>query len=131
MDRPLYAAGFYLNASKYFDYINDERLPFEESCKIQDAFMTVIERMVPDLAVQDKIIRESQMYRKCEGSFSRSLAIKQRKAGEGALDPISWWETHGSLAPTLQQYAIRILGLCCSASGCERNWSTFDFVRIF
>ncbi|XP_042492165.1 uncharacterized protein LOC122071810 [Macadamia integrifolia] len=91
--------------------------------------MTVIERMVPDLAVQDKIIRESQMYRKCEGSFSRSLAIKQRKAGEGALDPISWWETHGSLAPTLQQYAIRILGLCCSASGCERNWSTFDFIH--
>ncbi|XP_042497655.1 uncharacterized protein LOC122076424 [Macadamia integrifolia] len=87
MDRPLYAASFYLNASKYFDYINDERLPFEESCKIQDAFMTVIERMVPDLDVQDKIIRESQMYKKCEGSFSRVLAIKQRKAGEGALDP--------------------------------------------
>ncbi|XP_042508350.1 uncharacterized protein LOC122084293 [Macadamia integrifolia] len=130
MDRPLYAAAFYLNASKYFDYINDERLPFEESCKIQDAFMSVIERMVPDLTVQDKIIRESQLYRKCEGSFSRSLALKQRIAGEGALDPISWWQTHGSSAPTLQQYAIRILGLCCSASGCEHNWSTFDFVRM-
>ncbi|XP_042509285.1 uncharacterized protein LOC122084935 [Macadamia integrifolia] len=127
MDRPLYAAAFYLNASKYFDYINDA--PFEESCKIQDAFMSVIERMVPDLTVQDKIIRESQLYRKCEGSFSRSLAFKQRIVGEGALDPISWWQTHGSSAPTLQQYAIRILGLCCSASGCERNWSTFDFIH--
>ncbi|XP_042487754.1 uncharacterized protein LOC122067992 [Macadamia integrifolia] len=100
-----------------------------ESCKIQDAFMSVIERMVPDLTVQDKIIRESQLYRKCEGSFSRSLAFKQRIVGEGALDPISWWQTHGSSAPTLQQYAIRILGLCCSASGCERNWSTFDFIH--
>ena len=29
----------------------------------------------------------------------------------------------------MQQLAIRVLSLTCSATGCERNWSTFDQVH--
>ncbi|KAK1287341.1 hypothetical protein QJS10_CPB19g01786 [Acorus calamus] len=33
----------------------------------------------------------------------------------------------GSSTPELRWIAMRILGLCCTSSGCEKNWSTFDF----
>ncbi|KAL6534805.1 hypothetical protein OROGR_013480 [Orobanche gracilis] len=32
----------------------------------------------------------------------------------------------GSKTPELTSFAIRVLSLMCSASGCERNWSTFE-----
>ncbi|CAN1164041.1 hypothetical protein LINPERPRIM_LOCUS32962, partial [Linum perenne] len=31
--------------------------------------------------------------------------------------------------PELQKFAVRILSLTCSASGCERNWSVFERVH--
>ncbi|XP_042019101.1 uncharacterized protein LOC121766939 [Salvia splendens] len=37
-----------------------------------------------------------------------------------------WWKHYGSKAPNLQNFAIRVLSLTCSAIGCERNWSTFQ-----
>lgn len=43
----------------------------------------------------------------------------------------SWWERFGEETPTLQKFAIRVLSLTTSASGCERNWSTFEQVRNF
>ncbi|RVX06390.1 hypothetical protein CK203_023594 [Vitis vinifera] len=33
----------------------------------------------------------------------------------------------GGSTPELQKFAIRVLSLTCSASGCERNWSTFEW----
>jgi len=41
----------------------------------------------------------------------------------------AWWERFGDEVPTLQKFAVRILSLTTSASGCERNWSTFEQVR--
>lgn len=35
------------------------------------------------------------------------------------------------MAYELQCLAKRIVSLCCSASGCERNWSIFSHVRNF
>ena len=40
-----------------------------------------------------------------------------------------WWEDYGATTPNLQQLAIRILSQPCSASGCERNWSTFQNIH--
>ena len=42
---------------------------------------------------------------------------------------VSWWEQFGLGAPDLQSFAIRVLSQCCSATGCERNWSTFEYVH--
>lgn len=39
-----------------------------------------------------------------------------------------WWACYGASSPDLQSFAIRILSLTCSASGCERNWSVFSHV---
>ena len=41
---------------------------------------------------------------------------------------VDWWGCYGGLATDLWQFGIRIIGLCCTSSGCERNWSTFEFV---
>jgi len=35
----------------------------------------------------------------------------------------------GAHVPELQQVAIRVLAQVTSASHCERNWSTFDFIH--
>ena len=40
-----------------------------------------------------------------------------------------WWESFGGECKELQTLAIRVLSLTCSATGCERNWSTFDQVH--
>ena len=42
---------------------------------------------------------------------------------------VSWWEQFGLGALDLQSFAIRVLSQCCSAIGCERNWSTFEYVH--
>ncbi|KAL6536927.1 hypothetical protein OROHE_012511 [Orobanche hederae] len=41
--------------------------------------------------------------------------------------PLDWWDAYGGRAIELQSFAKRIVGLCASSSGCERNWSTFEF----
>ncbi|CAN1121273.1 hypothetical protein LINPERPRIM_LOCUS2097 [Linum perenne] len=43
--------------------------------------------------------------------------------------PADWWSSFGDDVPELQKFAIRILSLTCSASGCERNWSVFERVH--
>ncbi|RVW94821.1 hypothetical protein CK203_034545 [Vitis vinifera] len=35
---------------------------------------------------------------------------------------------YGASAPNLQRFAMKVLNLTCSASGCERNWSIFENV---
>lgn len=39
-------------------------------------------------------------------------------------------EKYGMAMPELMNFAIRVFFLTCSASGCERNWSTFALVNI-
>ncbi|PNY17483.1 HAT family dimerization domain containing protein [Trifolium pratense] len=40
-----------------------------------------------------------------------------------------WWESYGDEHPELQKFAICVLSLTCSSSGCERNWSAFEMVH--
>jgi len=40
-----------------------------------------------------------------------------------------WWESYEGEGKELQKVAMKILSLTCSATGCERNWSTFDQVH--
>ncbi|CAN6203733.1 unnamed protein product [Urochloa humidicola] len=45
------------------------------------------------------------------------------------FDPAKWWLNHGSSSPNLRKLAARILGLTCSSSACERNWSAYEQVH--
>ncbi|CAL5207963.1 unnamed protein product [Lathyrus oleraceus] len=43
--------------------------------------------------------------------------------------PAQSWESYGDEHPKLQAFAIRVLGLTCSSSRCERNWSAFEMAH--
>ncbi|KAL0927528.1 hypothetical protein M5K25_001703 [Dendrobium thyrsiflorum] len=43
--------------------------------------------------------------------------------------PVEWWIQFGDSTPELQSFAVRVLGLTCSSSWCERNWSTYSQVQ--
>ena len=46
-----------------------------------------------------------------------------------ALQPLVWWQYHGSAFLTLQTLAL--IGYPCSFSCAERNWSTYKFIHSF
>ena len=46
-----------------------------------------------------------------------------------ALQPLVWWQYHGSAFPTLQTLALKLLGQPCSSSCADRNWSTYKFIH--
>ncbi|KAL3677110.1 hypothetical protein R1sor_027058 [Riccia sorocarpa] len=43
--------------------------------------------------------------------------------------PMLWWAQAGRNAPLLRVIAMNILGLTCTASACERAWSSYGFVH--
>lgn len=69
---PLHAAGFYLNP-KFFYSIGGE-VPNS----IMSGMFDCIERLVPDIKVQDTIIKEINLYKNAVGDMGRKLAIRAR-----------------------------------------------------
>ncbi|KAL4561073.1 hypothetical protein LXL04_033235 [Taraxacum kok-saghyz] len=53
----------------------------------------------------------------------RSIAMRKK------TQPVKWWLSYGDECPELQHLVVCVLSLTCSATGCERNWSTFDHVH--
>ncbi|GMP82231.1 hypothetical protein CsSME_00036635 [Camellia sinensis var. sinensis] len=84
-----------------------------------------IQRLVPSNETQDKVCAELTTYEKADGLFGMALAIRQRTTRA----PADWWSAYGSETPNLQTFAIKILSLTCSSSGCERNWSVFEHIH--
>jgi len=58
---------------------------------------------------------------KCFGSPLATRSINLKALAD-------WWESYGDEYPELLKFAIHILSLTCSSSGCERNWSSFEMV---
>ncbi|XP_042420139.1 uncharacterized protein LOC122008462 [Zingiber officinale] len=119
LHRPLHAAGHYLNPEYFYSY-TDSNICGE----VVNGLFETMERLVSSAAEQDKITTQLSIYRKAEGLFGRNVAIRHRRA----LSPAEWWECYGANTPELQKFAIKVLSLTCSASGCERNWSVFEQV---
>ena len=153
MGKPLYAAALFLNPGKYFDIVGKTH-----SCasRIREDFNDVLEKMVKDRTTRNLISNSADDYKNTRGGFAREMAIEHRKEkSPRKLTCVSltsvlaiyiflllisiififilvdWWDAYGGRAIELQSFAKRIVGLCCSSSGCERNWSTFEFVRAY
>uniref|UniRef100_A0A6N2LXR6 HAT C-terminal dimerisation domain-containing protein n=1 Tax=Salix viminalis TaxID=40686 RepID=A0A6N2LXR6_SALVM len=101
---PLHAAGCFLNPVIFF------RPSFSKQREVTRGLLTTIMRLVPDCDTQDNISAQIE-YKRATGLF------------------VSWWEQFGIDTPELQKFAIRVLSQCCSATGCERNWSVFEFIH--
>lgn len=118
LHKPLHAAGHCLNPMFY--YSNKDKI--EEDLALQEGLIDSITRLVPNITMQDKIIAELPIYKEAGGLFGRDVAKRHRSLKA----PAEWWATYGAVAPHLQQFAIKVLSLTCSSSGCERNWSWFE-----
>ncbi|CAN1141742.1 hypothetical protein LINPERPRIM_LOCUS25651 [Linum perenne] len=71
------------------------------------------------------LMQQLDTFHHARGMFSSygSMQLLDRK------HPADWWSSFGDDVPELQKFAVRILSLTCSASGCERNWSVFERVH--
>ncbi|KAL6561598.1 hypothetical protein OROMI_017199 [Orobanche minor] len=102
-------------------HTNDKELLRPAVTRFATAFLTLQRRM---LSNDDRLAADIQLdnYDNAQGDFGCPMAIRSRKL----RSPGKWWERFGSKTPELTSFAIRVLSLTCSASGCERNWSTFE-----
>jgi len=72
-------------------------------------------------------LNHSRMQKGCLAlRLPRQQEIKKKKK-----TPAQWWDSYGDAYPELQRFAIRVLSLTCTSSGCERNWSAFEMVSFF
>ncbi|KAL6523730.1 hypothetical protein OROGR_017333 [Orobanche gracilis] len=117
LHRPLHAAGYYLNPAYY--YKNGE---VEKDAEVKEGLFSCIKRLSRDEKEEVEIHNELVLYTKALKLFGISMAIKMRDT----YAPAHWWSQYGTSAPTLQKFAIKVLSLTCSSSGCERNWSVFE-----
>ncbi|XP_020413988.1 uncharacterized protein LOC109947680 [Prunus persica] len=116
---PLHAAGFYLNPKIFYSIEGDMHND------ILSGMFDCIERLVPDTKIQDKIIKELNLYKSAAGDFRRKMAIRARDT----LLPAEWWSTYGGGCPNLARLAIRILSQTCCSIGCRQNQIPFEKVH--
>ncbi|KAI8535251.1 hypothetical protein RHMOL_Rhmol10G0159300 [Rhododendron molle] len=102
LHRPLHAAAYFLNPRFHYD------ASFEADEEVRLGLYTVIERMYP--SIQARLKLDAQM-----DKFHNAVGL--------------WWESYGGSCKELQELATRVLSLTCSATGCERNWSTFHHIH--
>ncbi|XP_066364940.1 uncharacterized protein [Miscanthus floridulus] len=124
MDHPLYGAALYLNLGRLHSLIqaNDDATVGQ----LRGCFLDMLGRMVEDEEIRSKIDAQSLDYEGLRGdAFSNKIA----KQNLQNLNPLDWWRSYGGRAIELQRFARRIVSLCASSSGCERNWSTFEFMH--
>ncbi|XP_058067541.1 uncharacterized protein LOC131216927 [Magnolia sinica] len=125
MSSPLYSATYILNPVCLFTSAD----PAKALTMHMVGFIDVLERMIPDRGEQDKISTLLDFCTKSEGIFSREIVIRHRTMKL----PTDWWVAYGvdpnRKDPALKKLAMKILGLTCSISGCECNWSTFEAIH--
>ncbi|XP_019158581.1 PREDICTED: uncharacterized protein LOC109155351 [Ipomoea nil] len=126
LDSPLHLMAYLLNP--YYHY-KDPQLHLDEVVGVGVVdFCDIL--FVNDFDMQNKILSEElPKYKKKEGMFGRSIAIKACGVNDDNFNPANWWSTFGISAPLLRRIAIKILSLTSSSSGCERNWSTFEGIH--
>ena len=113
LHRPLHAAGYYLNP--LFHYSES----FDDSGDIKNGLYECVKRLVPDKESRRKIDKQLVDFHYSKGNFGREGS----KDNIVDMSPAEWWYAYGVDCPELQKFAIRVLNLTCSSSGCEHNWS--------
>ncbi|KAL9684410.1 hypothetical protein QQ045_021846 [Rhodiola kirilowii] len=95
------------------------------SSRLRMKFNDVLEKMVVDTDLVMKISEKVDQYENSRNSFGKGLPTLSREK----KNPLDWWSAFGGYTIELGLFAKRIVGLCCSSSGCEHNWSTFEFIH--
>ncbi|XP_023739449.3 uncharacterized protein LOC111887513 [Lactuca sativa] len=120
LNRALHVAGYFLNPMT--QYNSD----FENTGWIKGGLYMCLERMCGDDENLAKTIDcQFDQFTNARGLFGFNVAKLTRKE----KTPVDWWDSYGADTPELRNFAMRILSLTCSSSGCERNWSAFEMVH--
>ncbi|XP_026441427.1 uncharacterized protein LOC113340182 [Papaver somniferum] len=119
----LHCATYYLNPSIFYNIETYEMDSNEKYIEIKRGLHTAMERLIPNEDELDQATSELRKYADAVGILG-SPSCKRRRTKD---QPHDWWITFGGIdVPNLQKFAIKVLSLTCSASPCERNWSTFQ-----
>ncbi|KAK2635406.1 hypothetical protein Ddye_030198 [Dipteronia dyeriana] len=113
LHRPLYGVGWFLNLEFFYNTRNVDD-------EVANGLYTCRESLVPNVETQCAIDLELSKYKKAEGLFGNPMGVRMR----GKKSPTEWWDSYGTSTPALQKFAIKILSLTCSSSGCERMAGT-------
>ncbi|KAL0355690.1 UNVERIFIED_CONTAM: hypothetical protein Sradi_4015900 [Sesamum radiatum] len=100
-----------------------EQASFCQKPEVMNGVLEVI--TTKGIGSKSKLLHETRLFRDRLESFGQELALETSKNTQ----PDEWWKLFGASAPNLQQLAIRILGQTSSSSGCERNWSVFEYIH--
>ncbi|XP_031284359.1 uncharacterized protein LOC116143083 [Pistacia vera] len=119
LHRPLHATTYYLNPKYHYDP------NFNPDKEVKIGLYKVIEKMYPDVETRVELDAQLDKFKRGVGLFGMDMAIITRDKKQPAL----WWDSYGEECKELQTLAIKVLSLTCSATGCERNWSTFEHVH--
>ncbi|XP_052724958.1 uncharacterized protein LOC128194155 [Vigna angularis] len=113
LHRPLHAAAYFLNP--HFHY--EPNFRSDDGGEVKEGLYFCMRRLIPDMAERRKINLQIVEFHNARGLFGMEDAKECRKE----LNPGEWWDMFGDGTPELKRFAIRILSLTCSSSGCERN----------
>jgi hypothetical protein len=83
--------------------------------------------MVSNASERCKIDLQLESFKDAKGLFG----IEAAKIVRDKKTPAKWWDSYGDECLELQRFAIRVLSLTCTSSGCERNWSAFEMMSFF
>ncbi|RZB46987.1 hypothetical protein D0Y65_050860 [Glycine soja] len=118
--RPLHAATYYLNPQLHFE--DDFK---KDNGEVKEGLFICMMRLVKDVGVRNKINGQLLEFHFAKGLFSMENAINSRKT----MPPTEWWEMFGDECAELKWFAICVLSLTCTSSGCEPNWSSFEMLK--
>ncbi|XP_022041936.1 uncharacterized protein LOC110944588 [Helianthus annuus] len=113
--------GYYLNPAILHGENSKDK---KKNAEILTRLYVAIDCLVPNIEENDKVRQDLNLYIDSVGQFGSTATIR----GRTKVAPYIWWRTYGIDTPLLQTFTISVLSQTCSASPCERNWSTFDNV---
>ncbi|PKU85227.1 hypothetical protein MA16_Dca025470 [Dendrobium catenatum] len=119
LHRHLHAAGYYLNPQ--YQYAENK----STNPEIKLGLYHCMDRLISDATERSNADLQLVPFRNKEGFFG----LQQAKDTIAKRSPVEWWIQFGDGTPELQRFAVKVLGLTCSSSGCERNWSTYNQVH--
>ncbi|PNX84021.1 HAT family dimerization domain containing protein, partial [Trifolium pratense] len=119
MHRLLHAAGYYLNPKLHYS------ADFKAHYEVKHGLYDCLQKMIGDVKEITLIDAQLESFKKKAVFFGGPIAM----AALGTKTAAQWWESYRDEHPELQKFAIRVLSLTCSSSGCERNRSAFEMVH--
>ncbi|XP_062103487.1 uncharacterized protein LOC133814558 [Humulus lupulus] len=119
LHRDLHATAYYLNPR--FRWSPN----VSEHPEIKTGLYKCMDRLIKDQETYVKVDAQLDEYKYKRGLFGFRSSLTSYLTHP----PVEWWDNFGDEVPELKSFATRVLGLTCSASACERNWSTFNQVH--